>query len=286
MKNRILSILCLVTFCFSNLFAQKVDIPQNRTIEYFIKELPKKLKQRKLTDLRKKQEFSTIRIWQQHETVTLSYNPKEKNTYQKHTYSYKGKFYLSTFDIDSVQSKLLLDSIFALNPLELVTDEGIGIDGYRIYIEISTKETYKVLYYWTPRYERNEHHQKVVTILQYINNNLTVADYYRQFIASLAAGEYHWGMLGMSIDKFVEPHVKTTDLYQFVEQKLKNEFSIKNNTNFPLVVINGNLQKMADLNKYTKAQLTNIEILKPNDVGASLYGSRGIERGAILITLQ
>jgi hypothetical protein len=285
MKNRILLILCLVIWCFSNLFAQKIDIPQNRIIKGFIEDLPKKLKQRKLTDLRKKQDFSAIRIWQQHETVTLSYNPQEKSTYQKHTYNNKHKFCLSTFDIDSTKSKLLLDSIFALNPSELITDENIGIDGYHVYIEISTKETYKVLYYWSPRSVRNENHQKVVAILKSINNNLAVENYTRQFIASLEVGEYHWGMLGMSIDKFVEPHIKTTDLYQFVEQKLKSEFSIKDNTNFPLILIDQVPQKMAVLNKYTKAQIAHIKIFKPNDMGASLYGSRGIERGVILITL-
>ena len=197
----------------------------------------------------------------------------------------KDSLFQSTFSIEPKQSNLLIDSIISTNPFELEDDTYRGIDGSFTFIELSTKESYKIVSYWSPQSERNESCRKVVEITDMINRNISVEDYYTTFWNSLEPGSYLWEMTTRRIDRLLDTEIDKTDLYTEIEQKLKDEFNVKDMFGFPLIMIDEKTSQISDLNRYYNSDIDKMEIYTSGNASAALYGTNG-QYGVIKLTTK
>ena len=280
----------LLCFCVAfvlslPLSAQKREIiPQNSTVEAFLERLPTYLNEHKLSDLRVSDSEFAIRIWQRpHEIVTLSRGAASEGSYK--IFIKKDSLFQSTFNIKSEISSLLLDSIISLKPFRLKDEKYYGIDGSFVFIEMATKISYKIVGYWSPKRERSENCRKVMEIMDMINRNISVEDYYTTFWDNLESGSYRWWMTTRRIDRLLDTEIDKTDLYTEIEQELKGEFNVKDMFSFPIIVIDEKQAQISDLNRYYKSDIDKIEIYTPSNSFSVSYGTSG-QYGVIRLTTK
>jgi hypothetical protein len=253
-----------------------MEIPESDVVRFFIEKLPDNLNVFNLKDLRASTDSLDIRIWQTHEIFTASCNDSFSSNYKIHTTNDKPIF--STFNFSKNISRDILNSFLATGVMELHNDNYRGIDGSFIFIEISTKQMYKVVSFWSPNAERNTDCKAVVEILDKLNKTINSKDIRNEFLNSLEPGGYRWGMTSIQIDKFLSSDIAQTDFYSMPEEKIKTELKITQKTNhweYPIVIINDKPAKIEDLNKYSKNDVESFEILKPDNNVIALYGTMG-----------
>lgn len=122
-------------------------------------------------------------------------------------------------------------------------------------------------------------------MLNIIDEKLNTNKLINEFLNSLNPGEYRWGMIRIRIDKFLGDEVSKTDFYIEIEERIKQELNITENSNhweYPLVIINDKIARISDLNRYSLKEIKSIDILKSNNSITSIYGSGG-GNGVILL---
>lgn len=270
-------IILFILFSLTPSFGQKkMEIPESDVVRFFIEKLPENLNVFNLKDLRASTDSLDIRIWQTHEIFTLSYNDSCSSNYKIYTTNDSPVF--STFNFSENISLNILDSFLAKRIMKLNNDNYRGIDGSFIFIEISTKQMYKVVSFWSPNAERNNDCKAVVEILDKLNKTINSKDLRNEFLNSLEPGGYKWGMTSIQVDKFLGSNIAQTDFYSMAEEKIKTELNITQKTNhweYPIVIINDKPAKIADLNEYSKNDVESFEILKPDNNVIALYGTMG-----------
>ncbi|EIJ37223.1 hypothetical protein JoomaDRAFT_0163 [Galbibacter orientalis DSM 19592] len=268
-------------------FGQKrLDIPKTRVVESFIKTLPKKIRELDLKDLRTSTDSLNIRIWQTHEVFTINYNNATFSNYK--IYTTNEKLVFKTFKISEQISKNIMDSLLVSRVMNLENEDYRGVDGGFVFIEISTKNSYKIVSFWSPSSERSDNCKTVVQILGMLDKTVDTGNLKSEFLNSLSSGSYRWGMTSIRIDRFLDKDVSKTDFYYRAGKRMRRELNITDKTdhwNFPLILVDKKTAKISDLNKYTNKQIAKFEILKPNNNSTAIYGYNG-SNGVVLIELK
>jgi len=273
MKHLLTLLLFISAFGITN--GQKYfEIPKNEVVENFVKNLPENLNKYKLDDLRNSTDSIAIRIWKRNEISTLKAN-KLANYYYK-IFINNGKLETKEKAYSGELSLAYLDSLNSFNIWKLQDDNFRGIDGSFVFFEISTKTNYKICSFWSPESKRNANCKSAVQILS-LTNKLSNANIFRsEFLENLEPGTYTWGMTTISIDSFLNKQTKKTDFYSSAKQRIEKELNITEGTshqNYPRIIINDKLARIADLNKYSEKDILNFEILKPNSSTFAIYGT-------------
>ena len=123
-----------------------------------------------MKDLQKSTDSLNIRIWQTHTIFTLNYNNSVSSNYKIHTTNDKPT--ISTTNFSENISRNILDSILDSKLLEVNDDSYRGIDGSFTFIEISTKNKYKVVSFWSPMMKRSDDCKTVVNSLYMISKTI------------------------------------------------------------------------------------------------------------------
>ena len=285
--KQILTILILILL-FNPTFGQKhLDVPKTQVIESFIETLPKNLEKLELKDLRISKDSLNIRIWQTHEVFTI--NRADESTlsnYKIHTTNKELVF--KSFNLEDSISQNILDSLLDASIMTLKNENYRGIDGSFVFIEISTKNNYKVVSYWSPNPERSNDCKTVVQVIDMLDKAIDSKKLKKDFLNSLPSGSYRWGMTSIRIDRFLDKGIAKTDFYNKAEKKIKHELSISDKTNhwdYPLILVNNKPAKISDLNQYNDKEIAKFEILKPDNNLIALYGTNG-SNGVVLIELK
>lgn len=264
-----------------------MEISDNKTVEYFIEKLPSNLIKFHLTDLRQSEDSLCIRIWKQHEILTLNFKGTPYCNEKIFVYD-NGEPIIKDINysdniLDSIYSNSLINNLF-----ELKGAKRTGIDGYFIFFEISTPNLYKAISYWSPKND-NEDSKKALQILDLIYNtlgkNINRKSLYSYFFNSLKPGGYGWGMSNIQVDYFPE-NIKKTDFYLFAESEIRKELNITDITshlNYPLVIINSVPSFIAQLNNYEQKDIESFVILKPDTKELSLYGIHASRNGVVIL---
>lgn len=291
--NHIIRLVLLCFFCGLSLFSsaqKKIIHSEDLMVKFFLKALPDKLEKLDLPDLRKDSSDFSIRIWNNRRVISLSNEFKNKNscliystkTTDLNSYCHK------VFDIDETLSIALLDSIKALKPLELEDESRRGLDGSFTFIELSTKNIYKIITCWSPYLQsRSENIDRIRHLLEILRDNIGFENLDTIFLDSLEPGNYlwGWGISTIRIDRFLDEEIPKTDLYKEVEQKLKLEFDIKNNRDFPLILINDLHVNISNLNLYSKKDVIELNIYKSDNPMTSVYPT-SVGKGVITVKIK
>lgn len=284
MRLIILVILFVLTHHLS--FSQKTLELQNGEItKNFAKELNTNLVKFNLKDLQTSTDSLNIRIWQPNEIFTLSKSDSISSEYK--IYILSNQLDLETIKFAPQISSNILDSLLSYNLLHLREDNFLGLDGKFVFIEIATINKYKLMSFWSPDLNRNSNSKIVFQSIKSLNQQLKTSSLRSEFINKLAPGEYHFGMTTINIDKFLNHDLAKTDFYKLAEAKIKTELDINETTslsNFPLILIDNKISKLADLNNYSNNQIKDFKVIK-QDVGiAGIYGSKAINGVIVLET--
>jgi len=270
-------ILVIILFFLNSSFGQKkIEVPESGIVLSFIKRLPENLDKFKLKNLQTSTDSLNIRIWQTHKIFTLSYNDSISSNYRIHTTSEKPIILTSHFS-DNI-SRNILNSLLDNRILELQYEKYRGIDGSHVFFEISTKDKYKVISFWSPRAKRSDDCKSVVRILNMLNKSINSKELVDTFLNSLEPGGYRWGMTSIQIDRFLSTDSIKTGFYLKSEERIKTELNITEKTNhwvYPLIMINNMPAKVADLNQYIEDDIVSFEILQPDNPIVSIYGIMG-----------
>lgn len=283
-------LIIILTFFFLNAsFGQKkIALPENNTVYSFIEKLPENLVKYNLKDLQVSTDSLNIRIWQTHKIFTLSNSDSISSNYKIHTTNTNNKSIISTSYFSENISQNILDSLLDYRIMEIQDEKYRGIDGSFVYFEISTKDEYKVVSFWSPKANRGEDCIAVVEILNPLNTSINSKGLESAFINSLEPGGYRWGMTSFRIDRFLSKDSIKTDFYIKSEARIKKELNITektNNRDYPLIRINNKPAKIADLNKYSEEDIKSFEIITSNNPNATaIYGANGRKGVVILIT--
>lgn len=276
MKKVITIILLMIVF-FSPLMGQKqIEIPDNKIVENFIERLPDKLIKYQLNDLRESTDSLNIRIWKTHTIFTVNCDTSVSSTYKVHTTNENSVISKTSFSNNISQS--LLDTMLQYGLMELEDDQYRGIDGSYVFIEISTRNEYKVISYWSPMADRSADNKIVLQIIDKINKTIDAKGLINDFLNSLPPGGYRWGMSSIQIDRFLDESIRKTDFYSRAVKRIKSDLNITKRTNhweYPLITINDRPAKIASLNQYTERDIEKFEILKPENPATVLYGTNG-----------
>lgn len=273
MRHLLTLILFLSVFNTTN--GQKsIEIPQNKVVEEFVKNLPKNLDKYKLDDLRNSTDSIAIRIWKRNEIFTLKANRLANYDY---------KIFINNSKLETKEkaysgelSLAYLDSLNSFNIWKLQDDNFRGIDGSFVFFEISTKTNYKICSFWSPDSKRNANCKSAVQILSLTNKLSNANIFCSEFLENLEPGTYIWGMKIINVDRFLNKQTKKTDLYSSAELKIRKELNITDTTShlkYPRILINDNPAIIADLNKYSDKDILNFEILKPDYSTFAIYGT-------------
>ncbi|MBD0401164.1 hypothetical protein [Flammeovirga sp. EKP202] len=277
----------LLFLLLSPVYGQKsVDIPQTKVVEVFMDKLPSKLEAFNLKDLRSSGDAFNVRIWQQHSIFTLNDAQTSSSEYKLHTTSHSPVYTTTAFSNELTAD--LIAFFKSSEVMQLQNDNTRGIDGSFVYIEIATKEKYKVVSYWSPKASRNKDCKSVVALLDNLYSKVNYDDLVHTFLNSLEPGGYTWGMSTLRIDRFLGDDIEKTDFYNKVEGDIKEQLSVSSTTNrweYPLVMINGELSKIADLNQYSLEEVKKFDIMKSNAGLQAIYGTSAKHGVVILDTI-
>ncbi|MCU4176237.1 hypothetical protein [Carboxylicivirga sp. N1Y90] len=255
---------------------KKIDLPENKLVHSFVERLPKNLRTLSLKDLRSSSDSINIRIWQTHTVFTLSYNETVSSEYKIHTSN--DNPIVSNTSLPKNIAQSLLDSLLECGLMDLHDDKYGGIDGSYVFFELATRDTYKVLSFWSPHAERSADCKVVVSILDIVSRTVDSKKLHAEFFNALPSGGYRWGMTSIHIDQFLDKDAVVSDFYLQVEKKVKAELNITEKTNhweFPLIYINNKPAMIADINNIINQEVSSIEVIKPDDELIVLYGTRG-----------
>lgn len=281
--KQILTITLLI-FLLNPTFGQKhLDIPETQVIESFIEALPQNIKEFELKDLRKSVDSLNVRIWQDHEVFTLNYKDSISSDYK--IYTVNDELVFKSFNFSKNISKKIMDSLLDAKIKNLKNEKYRGIDGSFVFIEISTRNKYKVVGYWSPRAERSNDCKTVVQILGMLDKSIDSRNLRNEFLNTLPSGDYRWGMTSIKIDRFLDKDISKSDFYSKAEGKIKMELGISEDTNhwdYPLILVNAKPAMISDLNKYKSRQVAKIEVLKPDNNLIAIYGTNG-SNGIVII---
>jgi len=279
-----IAILFIILY-FNPSFGQKeIEANKNTVVQRFIQGLPEKLIKFNLKDLQNSKDSIDIRIWQTHTIFTLNYDKSLSSNYKIHTNNNNNnnnnnKPIISTTSISESLTRNILDSILDSKLMEIKDDSYRGIDGSFTFIEISTKNKYKIVSFWSPMNKRNNDCKTVEGNLSMISKTINSEKLINEFKNSLEPGGYRWGMTSIPIDKFLDTDSVKTDFYIMAEEKIKTTLNITNKTNrweYPLTLINNKPAKIADLNQYSMKDIETFELVNPNNPATTaIYGSRG-----------
>lgn len=139
--------------------------------------------------------------------------------------------------------------------------------------------------FWSPNSSRSSTSKSVFRSIKSIQNQLNTSKLKTEFINTLAPGEYRFGTITINIDRFLNSNLAKTDFYKLAEAKIKTELNINETTpltNYPLVLINNKISKLADLNNYSNNQIKDFKVIK-QDIGITgIYGSKATN-GVVVI---
>lgn len=282
MKHITLTLLILIAF--NALSAQKkIEIPESMPVNWFVKRLPKQLEQFHFKDLKSSKDSLNIRIWKRHEIFNLSCNDIFSSEFIIRT---GGTDFISTsYKFGEDLSKELLTYFDANNLHDLKDDSFRGIDGSFVYIEIATKNKYKVLSFWSPNADRSEDCKSLLQFIDDMHKAINSKKLYNTFLNSLPVGGHVWGMSSLRIERFLDDKAKKTDFYVMAEKKIKRKLGINEKTDhwkYPILIINHKPAQFASLNKYSMKDIKSFEILKPDNSQTLLYGTNG-SNGTIIV---
>ncbi|MFT3739831.1 MAG: hypothetical protein QM786_13830 [Breznakibacter sp.] len=271
-----LAILFILFFLNPSFGQKKLEIPESQVIHSFIEKLPENLKEFKLADLRVSTDSLNIRIWQSHEIFSINHNNAISSDYTIFTNG--DKLIFASFNFTERISNNILDSLLASGIMNLKNENYRGIDGNFVLIEISTKSKYKIVSFWSPNPERSNDCKTVIHILDMLDKTISSTELQNGFLNLLEPGGYRWGMTSIRIDRFLNKGIAKTDFYSQIEEKIKTELNITEETNhwdYPLILVNNKPAKIADLNNYTDRDISKLEIIKPDNELIALYGTNG-----------
>ena len=283
--------LIILIFLLNPIFGQKhLEVPKTKIIQGFMEELPQRLQELKLKDLRTAKDSLNIRIWQSHKVFTINRNNGSTfSDYNIYTYRLDADYtinsdsepFVKSFIFAENISQPILDSFIDAKIMDLKNEDGFGIDGSYVFVEIATKSNYKVVGYWSPYTERIENCKIVVHILEILNNSIDSEKLKNIFLNSLPPGHYGWGMttIYIHIDKFLDKDIAKTDFYSQVERIFRTVYHITDKTNhwdFPIIILDNKETFISDLNKYKVNQISSIKLLKPGIESVALWGTSGI----------
>jgi len=267
---------------------KKIEIPENDVVYSFIEKLPENLVKYNLKDLQVSTDSLNIRIWQTHKIFTISHMDSISSDYKIHTANTNNELIISSSHFSKNISQKILDSFLDYKIMEIKDEKYRGIDGRFVFFEISTKATYKIVSFWSPKSNRSDNCIAVVEILNLLNQTINSKDLEDTFLNSLEPGGYRWGMTSFKIDRFLSSDSVKTDFYIKSEERIKNELNITEKTNnwdYPLIRINNKPSKIADLNQYSEEDIKSFEIISSdNPMAAAIYGTNGMNGVVNLIT--
>ncbi|RXG23474.1 hypothetical protein DSM00_1088 [Leeuwenhoekiella aequorea] len=282
MLRRLFFFVFLLTIEIS--YSQKtVILPEKNIDSLFLKKLPEKLKEFQLEDLETSKDSLNIRIWEQHTIFTLNYDSGDDVSANYKIYAGGKSPVVATNTIAITQSRKIFDEFKTISFEELSGDSFRGLDGFYIYIEIATKDDYKVISYWSPFHRYCKDCNTIRELHDILSENLDTDKLTSKFINSLEPGGYTWGMSSFQIDHFLNEDVDKTDFYIKAEKKIRDELNITeetNHQNFQLILINKKPAKIADLNSYTLEDIKSYAILGKGAI--AFYGSSG-QNGVLLV---
>jgi len=265
-------------------YSQKtVILPENNIDSLFLKKLPEKLKQFQLEDLETSKDSLNIRIWEQHTIFTLNYDSADDVSANYKIYTGGKSPVVSTNTISNTQSRKIFDEFKTISFEELSGDSFRGLDGFYIYIEIATKDDYKVISYWSPFHRSCKDCNTIRELHDILSENMDTDKFTSNFINSLEPGGYTWGMSSFQIDHFLNEDVDKTDFYIKAEKKIRDELNITEETkhqNYPLIIINKKHAKIGDLNSYTLEDIKSYAIVGKGAI--AIYGTSG-RNGVLLV---
>jgi hypothetical protein len=276
--KKITTIILLIIVFFNPLIGQKkIEIPENKVVDNFIERLPENLIKYKLKDFKESTDSLNIRIWKTHAIFTLNCDTSVSSTYKVHTIN-ENPAIISKTSFSNNTSQRILDTMLEYGLMELEDEKYRGIDGSYVFIEISTRDKYKIISYWSPRADRSADNKSVLQIINMINKTIDAKGLRKDFLNSLPPGGYRWGMSSIQIDRFLDESIRKTDFYSRAVKRIKSELNITKRTNhweYPLIIINDRPAKIASLNQYTESDIEKFEILKPEGPATVLYGTNG-----------
>ncbi|MCF6352451.1 MAG: hypothetical protein L3J06_05540 [Cyclobacteriaceae bacterium] len=275
MKHNLL--LVFLFLLFNIFYGQKIiEIPKNDIVENFVNQLPKNLIKYGLDDLRNSSDSLGIRIWRKSDIFTLSSGDSLSFNYKIHIGN--NKPLVTSTDYSENISRNILDSLISYRIMELQDETYRGIDGSFVFFEISTKDKYRIFSYWSPQLSRSEDCKSVVQILNTLYRALNTKKIRDEFLNSLEPGGYRWGMSSIRVDRFLSEEITKTDFYLIAENKIRKELNITYGTShleYPLVIINGKLARIASLNQYLEKDIVSFNVLKPDNPAVVIYGTAG-----------
>ncbi|MCP4553591.1 MAG: hypothetical protein GY834_16460 [Bacteroidetes bacterium] len=82
--------------------------------------------------------------------------------------------------------------------MEIQDEKFRGIDGSYVFFEISAKDKYKVVSFWSPRAERSDDSKIVVGILNILNKTINSSELQHTFLNLLEPGDYDLNMVRLA----------------------------------------------------------------------------------------
>jgi hypothetical protein len=273
-----------------NGFCQKyIEIPNNAFDSTYFNNIKGNVVEFNLDDLTTSSDSLRVRIWMGNNIVELIYSENISTVLTTWMYptspNSKPIIHYITFDIET--SQILSDSLMFYNILEIEDDQSIGIDGNTYLFEVATPENYRLYSFWSPTATRSSDSKNVIGILNVTHRILNLSENMGNFIESLEAGTYQWGMSTIELDYLLPKQSKKSSLYNFVEEKLRTDLGIDELTShlkFPLIMINNEKRLMKDLKNYEYKQLKEFNLIEDTTARA-IYGQRG-EFGVVLIKIK
>ncbi len=286
------SILLLIFFSliFTIGKSQKtIEIPSNKNDSSFFDWIQSNQNEHSFVDLTQSQDSLRIRIWMGHQIVEIIKNDNITAYLTTSVHSTKKGNPQTTKSIliNRQTSRRLYNLLLSKNITEIPDKNTVGIDGQQYLFEISTPEKYRLYSYWSPWFLYGENDKKVSEILDIINETLNLPSQKEKFLGELEAGHYIWGMRTISVDCFLSDQKKKTDLYKTVEERIRSELNINDqttHTKFPLILIDEEQRLMKDLNDYKLSQVRSISVLNKDD--ANLYYGLSGKYGVVIIETE
>ena len=269
------------------LAAQKQqDIPNTEVVTSFTKRLPGLLDSLHLADLSHSTQPLSVRVWNgRHEVFTVSRDSAVSTDYKM--YLAKERLHYISYDIPASQSRALVDALLSPATRSLSNGNHVGIGGQWMFIEIATPDVYKIVSHWSPGGSETADRRHIARLLSLLRDAADSEARRAELLDGLPAGDYMWGRTSVRIDRFIQNDVATTEFYKQAEAKIKQELGITDATHhfdYPLIMINGQPRKIADLNRYRMTQVAKFKVVGPKDLRGTIWGGSGANGIVMVVT--
>ncbi len=264
-----LRLILLIIFAFNVLSGQcqkNIEIPKNKKDTLFYNWIHESIREYQFDDLRISEDTFRLRIWLGNQIVELVQADSIYAIITNSIYSLnKESEIIESILVNSKTSRELYDSLYFYGIKNFPTGKSVGIDGQEYLFEISTLENYKLISYWSPGLIDSPNSVKIRRILDMIYSKLNLNQLQEQFFQELAPGNYQANIITFSIDYFLSKEANKSALYDSVENMMRSDLNINNQTNhldYPLILVNEEQRFLYELNEIELSKVKSIKIIK------------------------